>query len=572
MRALNDILVVDDEIPNLRLLTGLLEKEGYRVRPAETGQMAIDSARAHPPCLILLDVKMPDIDGFEVSERLKADEGTREIPIIFVSALNETEDRVRGFEVGGVDFISKPFQEREVLARVKTHMQLHRMQRHLEELVSERTAQLEAKIVEHLESEDLNQVVLASIAEPLVVLDQEGTIVTANEAWSSFVGEGSEGGTSAGVGTRYLDACASLGLSSADSEKVRDGLESILAGSSERFHLEGRCDLASEERWVGLTVAPVKQARGAVVTHRDVTAQRRRREKLEHTITRVGFQKRRLEAEAQYLRDEIGTSWDIDEIVGQSLAIRATLERLQQVAGTHAAVLLLGETGSGKELLARAIHARSARATRPLVKVDCSNLPSGLVESELFGHKKGAFTGAVESRAGRFELADGGTILLDEIGELPLELQAKLLRVLEEGTFQRLGSKEERRTDVRVIASTNRDLKAEVDKGRFRADLYYRLDVFPIESPPLRERRDDIPLLADLFVSRYAAAMRKTITSVDESSMEALVAYDWPGNIRELKNVIERSVILCTGDTLHVEETLVPTTLATELRHHPRGL
>ena len=299
---------------------------------------------------------------------------------------------------------------------------------------------------------------------------------------------------------------------------------------------------------------------GSTEVNRDVTATRK-----------ASLESRRLQEEARYLRGQIEGVYEVDEIVGQSLAIRTTLRRLQQVAATETSVLLLGETGSGKELLARAIHARSPRAAQALIKVDCSNLPPGLIESELFGHEKGAFTGAVESRAGRFELADGGTILLDEIGELPLELQAKLLRVLEEGTFQRLGSKEERRTDVRVIAATNRDLKAEVAKGQFRADLYYRLAVFPIESPPLRERRDDVPLLVDLFVSRYATAMRKTITSVDESSMEALVAYDWPGNIRELKNIIERSVILCTGATLHVQETLGPTAPATGPSSPPSG-
>jgi len=308
-----------------------------------------------------------------------------------------------------------------------------------------------------------------------------------------------------------------------------------------------------------------------VITHSDITAQVGVRENLKNAVSVAMARKNELQAEARYLREEVDSAFGVDEIVGGSLVIRSTLRRLQQVAGTETTVLLLGETGTGKELLARAIHARSARAARPLVKVDCSNLPSGLIESELFGHQKGAFTGAVESRAGRFELADGGTILLDEIGELPLELQAKLLRVLEEGTFQRLGSKEELRTDVRVIASTNRDLKHEVDEGRFRADLYYRLAVFPIESPPLRGRREDIPLLVDLFVSRYAAALRKPITSVDESSMQALVAYDWPGNIRELKNVIERSVILCSGHTLRVEETLTPTATRDEV-DRPSGL
>jgi transcriptional regulator with GAF, ATPase, and Fis domain len=229
---------------------------------------------------------------------------------------------------------------------------------------------------------------------------------------------------------------------------------------------------------------------------------------------------------------------------------------VEAVAATDSTVLLLGETGTGKELLARAIHARSERNHRPLIKVDCSTLPEGLIESELFGHVKGAFTGAIETKAGRFELAHEGTIFLDEIGELPNDLQSKLLRVLESGEMQRVGSGDERTVDVRVIAATNRNIEKEVREGRFRSDLYYRLGVFPIESPPLRNRREDIPAIASLFVSRCAAATGKTIRTIDTGSMKRLVGYDWPGNVRELRNVIERAVILSAGDTLTIDENL----------------
>jgi len=273
-------------------------------------------------------------------------------------------------------------------------------------------------------------------------------------------------------------------------------------------------------------------------------------------LVELARSKNRLQAQADYLREDINREHNFNEIIGKSTALVATLEKVEQAAKTDATVLLLGETGTGKELLARALHSRSNRTKMPLVKIDCATLPSGLVESELFGHEKGAFTGAHETKVGRFELADGGTVFLDEIGELSLELQAKLLRVLQEGEFLRLGAKHEQKVDVRIIAATNRDLRQEMREQRFRSDLYYRLSVFPIESPPLRDRREDIPLLASYFLSRFQATLGKRIDTIAKSSMEALVAYSWPGNIRELQNVIERSAILSSGDTLIVQEVL----------------
>jgi PAS domain S-box-containing protein len=277
---------------------------------------------------------------------------------------------------------------------------------------------------------------------------------------------------------------------------------------------------------------------------------------LEGALAEVKRLRDRLQAETIYLPEEIKSTHNFEEIIGNSKAMLETLRMVEQVAVTDATVLLLGETGTGKELLARAIHSHSGRKDRPLIKVDCGTLPSGLIESEMFGHMKGAFTGAHESKVGRFELANHGTIFLDEIGELPLDVQSKLLRVIEDGRFQRLGSKDEQEVDVRIIAATNRDLKIEMRDGRFRADLYYRLSVFPIESSPLRARREDISLLVSFFVSKFAATLGKTIKSVDKASLDALIAYDWPGNIRELRNVIERTIILSSGDSLDVKESL----------------
>lgn len=280
---------------------------------------------------------------------------------------------------------------------------------------------------------------------------------------------------------------------------------------------------------------------------RDATDRRRAESALREALAEVERYKNQLEAENVYLQDELKLEHNFDEIIGQSTGLRQVLGRVEQVAASDATVLILGESGTGKELIARAVHNLSPRHGRPLVKVNCAALPESLIESELFGHEKGAFTGALARRVGRFELADHGTIFLDEIGDLPLALQAKLLRVLQEGEFERLGDPRTRKVDVRVIAATNRDLLSEVDEGGFRADLYYRLNVFPIDLPALRDRPGDVPLLAMHFVHKYAGKMGRDITALSQRMIDSLVAYSWPGNVRELENVIERAVILHRG-------------------------
>ena len=405
---IGDILIVDDEMPNLKLLSELIGREGYQVRPANNPQLAIDSALAQPPKLILLDVRMPEMDGFEVCERLKQDERTRDIPIIFISALQDVQDRVRGFNVGGVDFISKPFQDSEVLARVRTHLELRSMQLHLEELVEKRTAEL-VKLKNQIEQENI------------------------------------------------------------------------------------------------------------------------------------------------YLRKEIEVKHKHEEIIGNSEPLRNMLRSAEQVAHTGSTVLILGETGTGKELLARAIHNLSPRKDRQMVTLNCAALPATLLESELFGREKGAYTGAMTRQLGRFEIADGSTIFLDEIGEMALEVQAKLLRVLQEGQFERLGNPQTIRVNVRIIASTNRELSRSVAEGRFREDLYYRLNVFSITAPPLRERIEDIPLLVWAFIKEFEKPMGKAIEKIPQKSMAALQRYPWPGNIRELKNVIENAMIISNDRILKLK-------------------
>jgi transcriptional regulator with GAF, ATPase, and Fis domain len=254
------------------------------------------------------------------------------------------------------------------------------------------------------------------------------------------------------------------------------------------------------------------------------------------------------------LREEIDKASIFEEIVGTSRSLQTVLSRISKVAPTDSTVLITGETGTGKELVARAIHKRSRRSTRPFVSVNCAAIPRDLIGSELFGHEKGAFTGATQRRIGRFELAEGGTIFLDEIGELPAETQIALLRVLQEHEFERVGGAGTSRTNVRVIAATNRDLQAAIAAGMFRSDLYYRLNVFPIEMPPLRERRKDIPLLVEYFIDRFARKTGKSFQTVSKKSLALLESYTWPGNIRELQNVIERSVIICETENFSVDE------------------
>jgi DNA-binding NtrC family response regulator len=423
------ILVVDDVPANIGFLVETLAAAGYDVRVARDGDAALEQSRYMPPCLILLDVMMPGIDGFETCRRLKRDPALRDIPVIFMTALSDAEDKVKAFAVGASDFVSKPFQHEEVLARVRTHISRRRLERQLAQANADLESRVEAR-------------------------------------------------------TRELSQA-----------------------------------LAEVERL-----------------------------------------KSRLALENRYLKQEISEHANPGEIIGSSPALAEVLRKVDLVARTDSTVLIHGETGTGKELIARAIHERSSRADGPLVKLNCSAISAGLVESELFGHVRGAFTGASDRRVGRFELADGGTLFLDEVSELPLETQAKLLRVLQEREFEPVGSSKSVRVDVRIVAATNRDLARDVANGRFRSDLLYRLNVFPIELPPLRERRGDIVELAQHFMVRMARKLGKTISSIQPSTLDRLLTYDWPGNIRDLQNAIERAAILSPGPQLVIDWVLAAQT------------
>jgi PAS domain S-box-containing protein len=311
-------------------------------------------------------------------------------------------------------------------------------------------------------------------------------------------------------------------------------------------------------RWVHLRARPQRDAEGRIVRWynllTDIEERKRAEGELEKAFQEIKRLKDRLHDENVVLREQIEKVFMFEEIVGSSPALKTVLSGIVKVAPTDSTVLITGETGTGKELIARAIHKGSQRADHAFISVNCAAIPSALIASELFGHEKGAFTGALQQRQGRFELAHYGTIFLDEIGELPAETQIALLRVLQERQFERVGGNRIISTDVRIVAATNRDLVAAIASGIFRADLFYRLNVFPIHVPPLRDRREDIPMLVEYFVKRYAETARKQISKIDKHTLKLCRSYDWPGNIRELQNIIERSVILCTGDIFSIDE------------------
>jgi formate hydrogenlyase transcriptional activator len=417
------ILIIDDEPVNVRLVEQMLKMHGFTCLESSVDpHIGVEMYLSLKPDLVLLDLLMPKMSGFEVLEEIKKIEGGAYPPVLVLTALADEKTRFKALEAGARDFLTKPMNQQEVLCRIRNLLEI----RLLHKRIKEHNLLLEKKV---------------------------------------------------------------------------------------------------EERTADLLLAN----------------------------NELEVLQKQLQNENAYLRDEVTSEFDFEGIIGNSPSMQEVLKKIKQVAGSNSTVLIQGETGTGKELIARAIHEQSKRKKRALVKVNCGGIPRELFESEFFGHLKGAFTGAIKDRIGRFQLADKGTLFLDEVGEIPIELQPKLLRVLQEGEFEPIGEDRTRNVDVRIIAATNRDLKEETLKERFREDLYYRLDVFPIHVPPLRDRKEDIERIANFFIKDHSCRLNLKTVCLSEENIRDLDSYDWPGNIRELQNVIERALITAQDGVLNFD-------------------
>lgn len=448
---------------------------------------------------------------------------------------------------------------------------------------------------DRLRVEELNRNTLQALTASIAVIDNSGRIISVNQAWLDFaLANDAAGADRLSTGVNYLDVCRRAAAENdADAERALSGIEAVLKGHEKQFSMEYPCHSPLEKQWFLMTAVSLGShgVDGAVITHSNITERilyekklksvhedleegirirtaelinlnqqlkkeiedRKKAEKsLLSAYAEIKQMKNRLKAENIYLQQEVAQKHNFGELIGKSSALSEVELRVSQVAPMNATVLLLGETGVGKGVVARAIHSSSTRKDKAMITVNCSTLPANLIESELFGRERGAFTGSSERQIGRFELADGGTIFLDEIGEMPIELQSKLLRVIQDGEFERLGSPRTIKTDVRIIAASNRNLEEQIRKGCFREDLYYRLNVFPITIPPLRQRQEDIPLLVRHFIALFNKKINRNIDNVPHAVMKTLQQYYWPGNVRELESVIERAVITTQGTTLQV--------------------
>jgi PAS domain S-box-containing protein len=536
MRAPLRILYLEDDPRDAELVQGTLEAGGIDcdLTRVETQTELVAALRQGGFDLVLADYTLPSFDG--LSALKIAQQGWPQLPFIFVSGTLDEEVAIEALKIGATDYV---FKTR--LARIVPSVQ--RALREAEERVERRRAE---------EALRRSEAYLAE-AQRLSHTGSFGWDVASGQLyWSreTFRIMGYEPGSKVTI-DNVVERTHPEDL------PVLIELMARVAREKAAFDYEHRLLMpdgtVKHVRVVGYPSEGESRDFGFVGAVTDITERKRAESALRNALDEIKRLRDQLYKENIALRDEIDKASMFEEIVGESPALRSVLARVAKVAPTDSTVLITGETGTGKELIARAIHKRSQRSSRAFVSVNCAATPQTLIAAELFGHEKGAFTGALQRRLGRFELAEGGTIFLDEVGELPIETQIALLRVLQEREFERVGGNHTVRADVRVIAATNRDLESAIAAGAFRMDLFYRLNVFPIEIPPLRERTGDIPTLIEYFIHRYARKAGKKIVTIEKRTLDLLQSYAWPGNVRELQNVIERSVIFCDGEVFSVD-------------------
>ena len=487
------ILVVEDLADNLRLMVNLLTRHGYQVRPAPSGRHALSTIQKKLPDLILLDVVMPEMDGFELCHILKSDEKTENIPVVFLSASDDLEDKMKGFELGGVDYITKPFHEKEVLVRVETHLRIH-------------TLNLK------LQAEKARFKSLAEAAFEAILIHKNNTIQNVNpEAVRLFGYKESEL-----IGSDLLSFISSGKKEIALSDKRLPFETEIIAKGNLRKPVEIRTsNLTSDDHEMRVTAI------------RDLSSQKQ-----------IELEKLSLLQENTALKLNMKDRYKFGDIIGRSPAMQMVYELITKASSSAYPVVIFGESGTGKELVAKTIHTLSDRAKGPFVAVNCGAVTESLFEREFFGHRKGAFTDAVKDEPGYLDAANNGILFLDEIGELPLPMQVKLLRVFESGEYTPVGDVDSKKSDLRIIAATNKNLSDLVRKGVFREDFFYRIHVIEIIIPPLRARHEDIRLLVEHILSKHNA--QEKLATLPEKLSQMLYHYDWPGNVRELINTIQR--------------------------------
>jgi DNA-binding NtrC family response regulator len=538
MPAPLQILSLEDDPRDTELIQELLEADGIvsEFTRVETEARFLEVLDRQNVDLILADYTLPSFDGLSALNLAKG--RCPDVPFIFVSGTLGEDISIEALKIGATDYVLKTRLSRLVPS-------VHRALREARERIELKRAQQA-----HQRSEAyLAAAQRLSRTGSFGWNPSNGQIYWSEETFRIFESEPSAEVTVGLILQRTHPD---------DQTGVQQLLDRVSLDRKE-FDYEHRLVMPDHSvKHVRVVGSPSQTESGSfefVGAVTDITQQKLAQEKLQKALQEIKQLKDQLYEENVALKEEIDKTSMFEEIVGESPALQTVLARVAKVAPTDSTVLVTGETGTGKELIARAIHKRSQCAMRPFVSVNCAAIPPSLIASELFGHEKGAFTGAMQRRLGRFELAEGGTIFLDEIGELPQETQISLLRVLQEREFERVGSAKTIRANVRVIAATNRDLQASVDSGLFRRDLYYRLNVFPIEIPPLRERTHDIPLLVQYFINRYAMKAGKRIRGIDKPTLDSLKSYPWPGNIRELQNVIERSIIVCETEIFTIDES-----------------